>query len=786
MCTTQHINAHNEETHNDWGFSGYNLCLAKLPTLFGLLFVLIFSFSSCNTSKYLANGEALYKDSKVEWAEDEAPDKTQESPKGNKIEFDSDYTLNQLGKLDKQKPNKKFLGIIPFRLWVYNQLSVRKEGFLKSWLDNGRGSDRLKNTAGGVLYPEGRPSLRSWFLQNIGQAPVLYDTSAVLVAADKMQAYITNLGYFHPEVLVEHKITKNGGIAKYKIDLGERHFIRKISWSSTDSLIQFLAARNYPVHYLNEGDAYTLSAFKAERIRIRDILQDHGYFGFDRNYVEFELDSTIEKNQIDIHVVIRNPGEGDLHQRYSIGNVLCYPEFQSNFINPDAAYDTVVHENVYIISRTGRFKPNILSNAIFIEPNKLYNQSNHALSIRKLNELGAFKFVSIQYQARTDSVNILDAIVRLQPMRKQVWSVELNANTNFGTQIGSDLDFSYRNRNLFRNADLFTFNLSSGLETQIGEGETFIRNLDLTGQANLTIPKFVVPFKLPGIKALNPTTLFEARYTYTRRIEYYTLNSTVLSLGYQWRRNSKIQHLLRPIDISLVQPSVTDLFQSILDENFLLTQSFQRQLLPGTSYSFLFSDNSVNKSRSGIYFRGTGELAGNIINATYDAFETSAHGANGVAGIPIAQFTRFFGDFRYFYRRTDEEVLVFRLAGGVGLSYGNSAAMPFVKQFYAGGPSSIRAWRVRRLGPGSFSGADTSEVGVFIDQTGDIHLESNVEYRFPIYKLVKGAIFLDAGNIWLRNEDENRPGAKFESDFYTDIAIGTGLGLRLDFDFFIF
>ncbi len=729
----------------------------------------------------------LYKDSRVVW-ESEPP---LADSLGASVPAPSGIT-SSLESFDKQSANSKILGLFPVKLWFYQRLNANEEGFIKAWVNNGRGITWAKDQIRDLLYPEGGQELRDWFLENLGEEPVLYDTTLVYAAAEVMNNYLGNKGYFNADIEVEHQFKKQKGTAVYTIYPGQRLVLRNIEHTVSDTLIARLISQPVKNAPLKPGAPYRLEDFRAERLRIRDTLLNNGYFAFDRNFVEFELDTLIGRGQTDVYVHILEPSEDSLHRRYRIRNVYCFPDYATGEGKQNGLLDTIRRRRIYIISRGPlRFKPSALVSPIYIRPGTWYNAEHHTLTLRKFTELGAFKFVAIQYRdAPPDSadadINVLDAYIRLLPSPRQQWSVELNANTNFNSLIGSDLDFSYRNRNLFRNADLFSLNLNTGIETQIGQGETFIRNFDFSGTANLDIPKFIAPFRIRGSRTLNPVTSYAARYTYIQRIDFYTLHSTAVNVAYTWRRNMANAHRLSPVDINLVRPTeITEQFRAILNENLLLTQSFQQQIIPSASYTYLYNDVSLNGTRNGLFFRGSLEASGNLATAILGLGSNSDSVIN-IAGIPLAQYSRVQTDFRYYFNRTKEDSWVFRFATGVGLPYGNSATLPFIKQFSSGGPSSVRAWRIRRLGPGSFEAVNAAEQNVFIDQTGDIQLEANVEYRFPIYKLVKGAFFIDAGNIWLLEEDPTRPGGKIERDFMREIAIGTGVGLRLDFSFFVF
>ncbi len=801
--------------------------LVRIPVL-GLVLMAALGLPSCAVGTLLPEGQVLYKDSRVEWpemddpradppsvlgpgvADSEATAESEEENDRSKKELkrarkqarkQSQATapdtpediLGDLNRLDQRRANKRFLGLVPFRLWLYLQLTKNDEGPLESWVEEPGGIQPAKNLVEDLLYQDSTRSLRRWAIESIGEPPVLYDTTLAKERAEKLEAYLSNKGYFHAEVETEHEVRRKSGESIYTVDAGPRYYINRVRFMDLDSTLEPFLTEAHSRLLIIPGQPYDLDRFKAERVRVRDTLLNHGFYTFDRNYVEFAIDSTIGERLLDVYIRILQPLEDSAHERYKVGHVYTYPDYRPGAgagTSGALELDTLERRGVEIIYRNLDYRPSTLLNAIYIRPDEYYVAAQHRRTQRRLTELGAFRFVSVQYQEREEAgQRYLDTYIRLQQAKKQNLSVEWNANTNFNALIGSDVDFNYRNRNLFRNADLFTLNLSTGVETQFAEDENLLRNLDFSGSANLAIPKLLLPKVLRPSRARmkevrSPRTIFEARYIYTRRLAFYTLHSTAFGLGYSWRQDEHQAHSIRPIDITLVVPTeLTDSFQAVLDGNFLLQQSFQSTIIPAASYSYVYARQNLQGGRQGVVFQGSGELAGNLINLGWSAVENGEH---TIGGINLAQYARATADARYYWRFNAEQSIATRALVGIGVPYGNSDALPFVRQFFAGGPSSVRAWRVRRLGPGSFSVEDTTQAQrAFVDQTGDLHLELNFEYRFPIYQFLEGAFFVDAGNIWLLNEDPERPGGKIRSDFYRDIAIGTGIGLRLDFDFFL-
>ena len=303
-------------------------------------------------------------------------------------------------------------------------------------------------------------------------------------------------------------------------------------------------------------------------------------------------------------------------------------------------------------------------------------------------------------------------------------------------------------------------------------------------EASIQLPKIPKITRFLGLN--NQKTKFVTSYNFQQRPDY---QRTIFNVAYSLtaKPNQNVTHLLNPFEVNFITVNLGNTFENLLNlsNNLFLKNSFKSQLITATKYSFIYNNQKIGKAKGFIFFQGNIESSGNMLRASRNLFKTPAINADSnyvVFGVPFSQYVRFDTDLRYYYYTGKTSSLAFRNIIGVGFPYGNSGVMPFVKSFFGGGSNGIRAWIARSLGPGSYS----DSVGIRFDQIGDIKLEWNAEYRAKLYKLVEGAIFVDAGNIWLRKPDPFRPNGEFElKRFYKEIAIGAGLGLRLNFDFFI-
>jgi outer membrane protein assembly factor BamA len=369
-------------------------------------------------------------------------------------------------------------------------------------------------------------------------------------------------------------------------------------------------------------------------------------------------------------------------------------------------------------------------------------------------------------------------------MTKRSVRVELQAISKSNNFAGPALNLIYRNRNLFNGGETFNLTAKFAYEWQLSSGEVQgLNSLEFGLGADLIYPRviFFVPIKERFSYSV-PKTKMSLGTEFLDRQGQYRLNTISGNYGYFWNANRFVYHEINPISINLVNPSkITDEFQAILDANPFLANSFARQFIVGMNYTFNFN-KLVDKFRTHGIFAGVGiDLAGSALNAASNLIGSDS---GEFLGLPYAHYAKADVDFRYYFRPNEKHTIATRLFAGLGQPLGRTLSMPYIKQYFAGGPSSIRAFRIRSLGPGTYRPEEFNQQS-FYDQAGDIRMEGNIEYRFPIISVLQGAAFMDAGNIWLMNENETLPGGKFTSSWWDELAVGTGVGLRIDVQFFV-
>ncbi|MEI8205026.1 MAG: BamA/TamA family outer membrane protein, partial [Bacteroidota bacterium] len=469
--------------------------------------------------------------------------------------------------------------------------------------------------------------------------------------------------------------------------------------------------------------------------------------------------------------------------------------------------DTLIHpvvkmkkftgDSIYFISRNLKINPRVLSYAILLRQNEYYKQLKTDQTIARLTDLKVFKFVNITFSDITKDtiVNacnkpLLDARIQLNRSPVHVFTLQ-SEGTNSSGNFGIAANIIYQNRNLFRGAEIFSLKLNGSMEIQqLFTSTTNVKNNYLfntfeTGvETGLEIPRFLLPGQMEHYSNnFRPTTNIQLGMNYQFRADY---NRTIarVSFGYDWKESRFKRHLLYPIEINSVKINPDSAFMAYiqnLSDNRVKYQ-YTNHLIAAIKYSFLYNNQEFNKVKNFSWFTFNYESSGNLLRLANITLKSTKNESNQyeLFNIPYAQYLRFELDFRRYFVFNRQNSVVVRANAGIGFAYGNSPALPFEKGFYAGGSNDIRGWRNRSLGPGSYS--SSSE----IERIGDNKLEFNIESRFPLYKMIKGAVFLDAGNIWLNKKNPDFVGGDFQLDkFIDEIAFSTGVGLRLDFDFFI-
>jgi outer membrane protein insertion porin family len=705
------------------------------------LFLVLF-MSSCSNTRYLPEGELLYTGATIKMEGNETPKKEQKALK------------SELKKIMRPKPNSKFLGLRP-KLLVYNLVGTPKK-------------DK------GIKY---------WLKFKVGEPPVFYSKVDLEYSKSVIQNYAENNGYFNTKTSADSTRSGKKAEANYTVNAKKQYKIREVKFPTDSSVISNAVRRTSRRSLLKKDNGYSLETIKEERIRIDARLKEKGFYYFNPDYLKVQVDSTVADHQVDLIVKVKSETPNLAETQFRINKIIVYPNYSigSDSIKPSP--DAIEkYKDFTIIDAEKLFKPRIFDRALYFSKGDLYNRTDHNLSLNRLVNLGTFKFVKNQFRASDTLGNYLDAYYYLTPLPKKSIRVEILAKTNSANYTGTELNVNWSNRNTFRGAELLTISAFGGLEVQVSGLNKGFNVYRVGSEANLVWPRFIAPFQIKSPGGFMPKTKATLGYEFQNRTKLYSLHTFKSSFGYLWKESEQKEHQLNVTEITYASPqNVTALYEEQILANPSLGKVIEKQLIFGPSYSYTFTNTMSRRRKNTFYYKGSLSLSGVITGAITGAKSTDPV---KIFDVPFSQFIKAENEFRHFLKLGDDSKLASRIIVGAGYAYGNSEELPFIKQFFIGGTNSIRAFRARSIGPGSYDGSANTNA-FLADQSGDVKLEFNTEYRAKIYGLVKGALFLDAGNIWMMNDNPEKPGAQFSKNFMKEIAVGTGAGLRFDFSFLI-
>jgi outer membrane protein assembly factor BamA len=722
------------------------------PGLF-ILFI-IFIISSCHPTKYVPSGETLLDE--------------------NNISINKEgIKKSDLIPYIKQNPNKRIFGT-RFHLGLYNLSNINKTRWPHKWL------------------------------RDIGEEPVIFDEYSAVKSKNQIKSYVASKGYFDARVTDTIETASRKSKVYYNVDLSPPYTIRNLAYEIADSNIKKLVSHDEVNCLIVKGNSYDVDVLQAERSRLERFIKDRGFYAFSSDNMSFRIDSTVGNRQVDIYFVIKNLSKVDSYNRtsspsysiYFIKDIYIYPDFvPREALEKGAAYyeslDTINYRGYNFITSaaTQEVKYDLILQTLYLKPGSVYNVSNTEETRSHLLGLKTYRLVNIFYDDyngpadTTDKVMLLNCNIQLTLLSQQSYKVELEG-TNTGGYLGGALNLIYQHKNLFHGAELFSMKLKGAYEALRQDSNKLSSTQEYAAETSLRFPKFILPFVNTEdfIKKYNPSTQLLAAYNY-QDMPFYVRTIATANFGYNWKAGLYQEHIVNPLQLNLVNLiKIDSAFQSRIDASSYQVNSYKDVLIFGGTYSFIYTDQKIKKSKDYWFLRINAEAAGNLLSMAGKI--TNADTVNGsyqIFGQPFAQYVRADFDLRYNYVFNDYSSVVYRGYFGIGIPYGNSLAIPFEKQYFSGGSNGIRAWQVRTLGPGSYNAGE-----VFLNQTGDIKLEANVEYRFKLFWILEGAVFLDAGNIWTYRDDPSRPGSQFIiNKFYKDIAVGTGAGIRFDLKFVI-
>jgi outer membrane translocation and assembly module TamA len=630
--------------------------------------------------------------------------------------------------------------------------------------------------------------LKYWLKYKVGEPPVYLSSVEPQKISDIITNQMQNEGFFDAQV--HHSIKNKGKTAsvEYVVTTAEPYTIDNVTFPTGGWELYRLVAGAAEGTLLQKGVRYDLDLLKRERIRIDSIMKQQGYFHFSPEYILFKVDSTAGgARKVDIMVDVKLAIPHEATVPYTIQKVYIYPNYSLEKDAVSPAADTLVTDGYYYITPDSMFRPKAILRAIALEPGSRYNRRDHDFTLSRLTELGVFKFVNVQFEELESSADSgkMACHIYLIPTHKRTLRAELQAITKSNNFAGPLLTTSYRDRNIFKGAELFVLGLNGSYEAQFGTKQRAYNAYEAGISTELYFPRFVSPVRIKSESRLYmPRTQLLLGASKVSRMELFSVNSFKFVGGYSWQESPEKRHELNPVSINYLQlTQATSEFQELLSSNLQLQNSYREQFTAGGTYSYIYNTQATGTPRKvDYYFNGNIDLSGNALSLVE---RVTGQDFNELLGAPYSQFAKIEVDARYYNRPTEHTRIATRLFSGVGIPYGNSIALPFIEQYFSGGPNSIRAFSARSLGPGSFRPHPDS-ITSFTGRAGDIRLEGSAELRFDIIGFFKGAVFVDAGNIWLMNKDPKVPGGEFKpGKFLNDVAVGAGAGLRIDVSFFV-
>lgn len=740
-----------------------------------VMVVAIMAFS-CNVTRNLSDGEYLLSEVKIEG--------DRSVPRKDRVTVEKERYIRQL-------PNKRILGLY-FNVWMYENANSIK-------------NKRVYN-----------------FMRKKSEAPVLMDSALTERSVQNVKTYLSTRGYFSAQVGYEVDTTdfrRHRAKLRYTIKQGPATRIDSISYDFRDTSLRYVILADSVHSLLAKGEILDESVLEQERNRIAAMLNDRGYYNFTANSISYLVDTIGRGLNASVCMVVQPMIVGyndedepiwEDHSVYKLRNINVYPTYDPMLrstmgLAPEAQVDTTRFIGLNIIrdlNSPSQLRSIVLRRNIYFNPDRLYNASAVMHTQKELTSLGFFRNAKISFrtvdnlsQIVTDSLNIgdtthyynvceryLDCDIYATPALKQSVKAEIEGSTT-STFTGLSFTLGYSNRNVFRGAESFDVSTRFGFEFMRARDVEKRGAQEIGISMGLAFPRFLLPFRsTPGLNIAKPRTRFEFAFDYQNR-PYYSRNIFTTRLAYSWQHGSRASVVLRPVDINWINvQSIDETFLKDMDNQYLKT-SFESQLNAGMSLSWIYNTQRSDFDQNVTIIRANLESVGNTLQGLSTLFtgKLSDNQYHTIFGVRYAQYVRGEASISHKIDLGDKMALAGRFFSGVGVTYGNSKdrSIPFDRMFYCGGANSMRGWIPRTLGPGNKP--ELHDV-TYPSQVGDVRLEANIEYRFPIWWILNGAIFFDLGNVWyLRDIEDSNPEEVFHfNSFYKQLGFNTGFGLRLN------
>lgn len=691
-----------------------------------LISLLTLLLAGCSTSKYIPENAYLLE--------------------GVEIHSDQkNFNVSTLAPYIRQKANSKWFSLFKIPLGAYSI--------------SGRDSTKWINRT----------------LKKIGEAPVIFDSTQARLSVEDLRNALKNMGYMHASVDLATKTHGKKLTAIYNLHPGKPYTINEVSYDIEDPAIARIL-RNYSrsltkkgkrIDILTKNSAFTLQKLDDERKRITEILLDSGYYKFHKDFIQFDADTVSTENNVNIKLHLlkfrsSNDAPETMHPRYSIGKI----RFSSD-------------------QGKLQLRHSVLDNATQLEEGQPYSYSALEDTYRNFGRLSAVRYTSIQFREEPDTT-LLDCDIQLNTSRPSTIAFQPEG-TNTAGDLGAAMSITYQNRNIFRGSELFSVELRGAYEAITGlEGYNDEDFVEWSAETRLQFPRFIAPFVSKNMRRRSSASSeLSLSWDMQNRPEFHR---RVFSAAWRYRWSSPDRRFSYRLDVPeinyIYMPWISETFKhdyldSVSNQNVILRYNYEDLFIMKVGFGLTFTSGTDA-------LRFNVETAGNMLNALSGGlrFSRNSSGQHTLFGIAYAQYAKFDFDYTHLITFDEHNSLALHTDFGIACPYGNSNVLPFEKRYFSGGANSVRGWSVRELGPGSYKGKD-GRID-FINQTGDMKLDLNAEYRTYLFWKFNGAAFIDAGNIWTLRDYPEQPGGQFKwNQFYKQIAVAYGLGLRLNFGYFI-
>jgi len=714
--------------------------------------------ATCSPYKYLAENESLLAENNIKFVD------------GNNVNNKADFKL-ELKTYITQKPNTNYLWFFPRETFYYK--------------------NKFKSAA---------------------EVPTIYDEQLTIESAETLEKYLRNVkGYYDAEVSYEADSYNKATSVNYNITTGKRYTIKSVNYIGDDLAVINEIKSIQSEAFIKPGLPLDAVLFNNEKSRLVSHLQNIGYANFNPSYLEVKGDSTETDHTVEVFMVVKKPSNIDKFVKYTIGEINIYTDFYPEQDTSLLSDSLIYYKNFRKEEKKYVTKPKAINKVIFMEPGDLYNRDNRYKTLRKLSDLGTYKFANVSPFILPDKDSLINYNILLTP-HDHKFVTDLSSNLFYSTintlskkLFGFAVGGALQDRNFFGGAESNRLSTELGFEFEILNRSLSTNTISISIQDNLEIPRFVD--WIGSVKLLKKTGLLRPKwyqdikddtktnigfgYSFQKILNQYDISVINASYGFTYQPNKNEKLDFRQIGLNWFNYDLKENFvNTVIQGNPLLQRSFQNAFISGFLFQELsYFKKSVISPRSTWAFVGSFEVSGletYISNSLYNLASGSDEIWELKDDLQFANYVKLQLDWRNYRKVTQQSVFASRFYFGIAVPYADDIVNPYIKQLYVGGPNSIRAWQSRELGPGGYAFKLLNPVdGQAFYQTGDLKLEFNFEYRFDMFWLFEGAFFLDGGNVWTLRTDADRQGSTIETNFLDEIALGIGWGLRWDLTYFV-